>query len=103
MRIWLKEEKENWRLACQVKVKNDLSIIIPNNILEIKKYDCEVISNNNLSTYIKELVIKISADEKINFLSGEYIQIDVPPVTINYDIDIEIKEEYFNFKLFMLK
>lgn len=90
-----KEEKENWRLACQVKVKNDLSIIIPNNILEIKKYDCEVISNNNLSTYIKELVIKISADEKINFLSGEYIQIDVPPVTINYDKDIEIKEEYF--------
>lgn len=102
-----KEEEKKWRLACQVKVKNNLSIIVPNNILDIKKYDCEVISNNNIATYIKELTLKISDGKKLNFKSGEYIQIDIPVIKIFFDKDIKIQEKYIEEwrknKIFSLK
>jgi len=78
------EQKDKVRLACQVKVKNDMDIRIPEEIFGIKKWDCEVISNFNVSTFIKEFVVKLPEGEKLDFQSGGYIQIDVPPIEVDF-------------------
>ncbi|MDR2835926.1 MAG: NADH:ubiquinone reductase (Na(+)-transporting) subunit F, partial [Bacteroidales bacterium] len=91
-----KEQENQWRLACQVKVKNDLEIILPDSILDIKKYECTVISNNNVATFIKELIVKLPENEILKFQSGEYIQIDVPKIKVNFKSDILIDEKYLN-------
>jgi Na+-transporting NADH:ubiquinone oxidoreductase subunit F len=84
-----KEKQENVRLACQVKVKQDMKIRIPDEIFGIKKWDCEVVSNYNVATFIKEFVVKLPAGESLHFESGGYIQIDVPVITVNFkDMDI---------------
>ncbi len=88
-----KEQANNWRLACQVKVKEDLKMQIPQEILGIKKWECTVVSNDNVATYIKEFVVKLPEGEILDFKSGGYIQIDVPKVTVNFR-DMEIGEEY---------
>lgn len=101
-----KEQYDKWRLACQVKVKEDLSITIPQEVLGIKKWECEVVSNRNVATYIKEFVVKLPEGEKLNFKSGGYIQIDVPKIEVDYkDISVEEKfrEEWDKFKMFDLK
>ncbi|WP_226391174.1 NADH:ubiquinone reductase (Na(+)-transporting) subunit F [Penaeicola halotolerans] len=83
------EQQGNVRLACQVKVKNDLKIRIPEEIFGIKKWECEVVSNYNVSTFIKEFVVKLPEGENLDFESGGYIQIDVPKITVNFkDMDI---------------
>lgn len=83
------EQKNNVRLSCQVKVKQDMHIRIPEEIFGIKKWDCEVVSNYNVSTFIKEFVVKLPEGETLDFESGGYIQIDVPVITVNFkDIDI---------------
>ncbi|MGB4414000.1 MAG: NADH:ubiquinone reductase (Na(+)-transporting) subunit F [Paludibacter sp.] len=85
-----KEIKDNWRLGCQVKVKNDLSIKIDESILGVKKWECEVVSNNNVATFIKEFVVKLPEGEHLNFIPGGYIQIDIPKYDLKYsDFDIE--------------
>lgn len=84
-----KEQKEHVRLACQVKVKNDLHIRIPEEIFGIKKWECEVVSNHNVSTFIKEFVVRLPEGETLDFQSGGYIQIDVPACEVDYsNIDI---------------
>lgn len=84
-----KEAKDNWRLACQVKVKNDMEIHVEEEIFGIKKWECEVISNYNVASFIKEFVVKLPEGENLDFEAGGYIQIDVPPTVVNYkDIDI---------------
>ncbi len=88
-----KEQMNNWRLGCQVKVKEDMKIKLAPEILDIKKWECEVISNRNVSTFIKEFVVKLPEGEHLNFKSGGYVQIDVPKCVINYK-DFEIEEEY---------
>ncbi|MEA4937601.1 MAG: NADH:ubiquinone reductase (Na(+)-transporting) subunit F [Paludibacter sp.] len=88
-----KEIKDNWRLGCQVKVKNDMSIKMDESILGVKKWECEVISNNNVATFIKEFVVKLPEGEKLNFVSGGYIQIDVPKYDIKYS-DFEVEERF---------
>lgn len=88
-----KEQLDNWRLSCQVKVRQDLKITIPEEILGIRKWDCEVISNKNVATFIKELTVKVPAGEELNFVPGGYIQIDVPKFEINFR-DIEVEEKY---------
>jgi len=89
-----KEQQDHVRLACQVKVKNDLQIKIPEEIFGIKKWECEVISNYNVSTFIKEFVVRLPEGEKLDFKSGGYIQIDVPEVVVNFkDMDITPKPE----------
>ncbi len=88
-----KEQKQNWRLGCQVKVKQDLKIKIPPEIFGIKKWECEVISNKNVATFIKEFVVKLPEGEKLDFQPGGYIQIDVPPCEVDFK-DIEVDEEY---------
>lgn len=83
------EKKEQVRLSCQVKVKQDMRIKIPEEIFGIKKWDCEVVSNYNVSTFIKEFVVKLPEGETLDFESGGYIQIDVPVITVNFkDMDI---------------
>lgn len=83
------EKKEQVRLSCQVKVKQDMRIKIPEEIFGIKKWDCEVVSNYNVSTFIKEFVVKLPEGETLDFESGGYIQIDVPAITVNFkDMDI---------------
>ena len=88
------EQKENVRLACQVKVKNDMKIQIPEEIFGIKKWDCEVVSNYNVSTFIKEFVVKLPPGETLDFQSGGYIQIDVPEIEVPFNgMDITPKPE----------
>ena len=79
-----KEQQENVRLSCQVKVKNDMRIRIPEEIFGIKKWECEVVSNYNVSTFIKEFVVRLPEGETLDFESGGYIQIDVPPITVDF-------------------
>lgn len=73
------EAKEHWRLACQVKVREDMSIRVPEEVFSIKKWTCTVRSNHNVATFIKELVLELPPGETLHFESGGYIQIDVPP------------------------
>ena len=78
------EKTNNVRLSCQVKVKQDMKIEIPEEIFGIKKWECEVVSNYNVSTFIKEFVVKLPPGENLDFESGGYIQIDVPEVDIDF-------------------
>jgi len=90
-----KEAAENKRLACQVKVKEDMEVRIPDEIFGIKKFECEVISNYNVASFIKEFVVKLPEGEAMDFESGGYIQIDVPQVTVPFkDMDITAHPNY---------
>lgn len=100
-----KQVKDNWRLGCQVKVKNDLKIEIPESILGIKKWECEVVSNRNVATFIKEFVVRLPQGEHLNFIPGSYSQIDIPKYSLKYsDFDIEDKfrGDWDHFKMFDL-
>ena len=88
-----KQIKAGMRLGCQVKVKEDLKIRIPDSTLSVKKVECEVISNHNVASFIKEFTVRIPEGEHLDFKSGEYIQIDVPKGTFDYK-DIEVDEPY---------
>lgn len=105
-----KEIKDNWRLACQVKVKNDIDIKVPASVLDIKEYECTVVSNNNVATFIKEFIVALPEGAHMNFIPGSYAQIKIPPFQIDYDKDIDkasIGPEYLpaweKFGLFNLK
>lgn len=88
-----KEAQNSWRLGCQVKVRNDMKIGIPAEIFGIKKWECEVVSNESVATFIKEFVVRLPEGESMDFRSGGYIQIDVPKTVVNYK-DMDIGEEY---------
>lgn len=88
-----KDQLNHWRLGCQVKVREDLKIQINTQIFGIKKWECTVVSNKNVATFIKEFVVKLPEGEHLNFLSGGYIQIDVPKCDVKYS-DIAVDEEY---------
>ncbi len=88
-----KEQQNNWRLGCQVKVRNDMKIQVPAERFNIKKWECEVISNRNVATFIKEFVVKLPNNEWLDFQSGGYIQIDVPPCEVNFK-DMHVEEEF---------
>jgi len=85
--------RNGYRLSCQVAVKNDLKIQLPNEIFEIKKWKCIVRSNHNVATFIKELVLELPEGENVNFRAGGYIQIEAPKHVVNYK-DFDIEEEY---------
>lgn len=91
-----KQKIDNWRLGCQVKVKKDINIIIPESILGIKKLKCIVKSNYNVSSFIKELILEIPKEESIEFIPGSYIQVYVPKnININYkNINITAHPKY---------
>ncbi len=92
-----KEIKDNWRLACQVKVKENMDIEVPASALEVKEWECTVISNKNVATFIKEFIVALPAGEHMNFEPGSYAQIKIPTFDIDYDRDIDkasIGDEY---------
>ena len=80
-----KEIQQGWRLGCQVKVKEDMSIAVPASILSIKEYECTVISNRNVATFIKEFKVQLPEGEKMNFVPGSYAQIKIPKFEIDYN------------------
>ena len=99
---------EKKRLACQVKVRQNMEIGVPEEVFGIKKWDCEVVSNDNVSTFIKEFVVKLPPGEILKFKSGDYIQLDVPEINIDfnqdlYKIDDKFREDYDKFKIWDLK
>lgn len=101
-----KEQADHWRLGCQVKVKEDMKVHIHQEVLGVKKWECEVVSNNNVATYIKEFVVKLPEGETLDFKSGGYIQIDVPKIDVNFkdmDIDAPFRPEWEQFKMFDLQ
>jgi len=110
-----KQQKENVRLACQVKVKNNMKVQIPEEVFGIKKWECEVVSNYNVASFIKEYVVRLPEGENMHFEAGGYIQIDVPECEVNFkNIDItshprmgkasdEFQAEWDKFKLWDLK
>ncbi|MBP1677186.1 MAG: NADH:ubiquinone oxidoreductase,Na(+)-translocating, subunit [Bacteroidetes bacterium] len=100
-----KEIKDNWRLGCQVKVKNDLSIKMDESILGVKKWECEVVSNKNVATFIKEFVVKLPEGEHLNFVSGGYIQIDIPKYDLKFTdfaIEEQFRDDWDKFKMWDL-
>ncbi len=100
------ERRENVRLGCQVKVKEDMKIQIPDEIFSIKKFECEVISNHNVATFIKDFRVKMPDDVDLDFRAGGYIQIYIPPYSLSYsefDIEDEYKEDWKRFKQFEIK
>ena len=99
------EAKDNWRLACQVKVKNDMKIQIPDEIFSIQKWNCTVKSNRSVATFIKELIVELPEGQEIDFKSGGYIQIDIPKYKLSYsefDIEDEYREDWDNYKMWDL-
>lgn len=100
-----KEQNDNWRLGCQVKVRNDLRIKVPEAILGIKKWECEVVSNRNVATFIKEFVVKLPEGESLHFEPGGYIQIDVPKYEMSYRdilVEDEFKSDWDRYKMWDL-
>ena len=87
------EAKANWRLSCQVAVKQDMKIEVAPEFFGVKKWECTVISNDNVATFIKELVLKIPDGESVNFRAGGYVQLEVPPHEVRYK-DFDIAEMY---------
>lgn len=101
-----KEQANHWRLGCQVKVRNDLKIHVPEEVMGIKKWECEVVSNRNVATFIKEFVVKLPPGETLDFKSGGYIQIDVPKYEMAFkdlEVEAEYRDEWDKFKLWDLK
>jgi len=90
----LKERNEGWRLSCQVAVKNDLKIKIPEEVFGVKEWECEVLSNENVATFIKELVLKLPEGESVDFKAGGYVQLEAPSYRDLAYKDFEIAEEY---------
>jgi Na+-transporting NADH:ubiquinone oxidoreductase subunit F len=88
-----KQIKSGYRLGCQVKIKDNLKIQVPESTLSVKKLECEVISNKNVATFIKEFTVKLPEGEHLDFKSGEYIQIDVPAYEVDFK-DIDVDEIY---------
>ena len=100
--ITKKQAKAGERLSCQVAVKADMKIEVPPEIFSIKKWECEVVSNPNMATFIKELTLKLPEGENVDFRAGGYIQIECPPHDLKYDqfdIEEEYRDEWDKYKL----
>ena len=97
------EAKDNWRLACQVKIKEDMKVHVPDEIFNIQKWDCTVRSNKNVATFIKELVLELPKGDNLNFIAGGYIQIDIPEYHDlnfkNFNVEKEYHEDWDKFKI----
>ena len=105
-----KQQKDHWRLGCQVKVKGDMSIKVPESVMGVKEYECTVISNKNVATFIKEFKVQLPKGAHMDFIPGSYAQIKIPKFEMDYNKDIDkslIGDEYLpaweKFGLFGLK
>lgn len=100
------EQKEQYRLACQVKIRRDMKIRIPEEIFKIQKFECRVRSNHNVATFIKELVLELPQGQTLDFQAGGYIQIDIPPYNLSYkefDVEQEYRSDWDKYHLWDLK
>ncbi len=105
-----KQQKDHWRLGCQVKVKGDMEIKVPESVMGVREYECTVISNKNVATFIKEFKVQLPKGAHMDFLPGSYAQIKIPAFSMSYDKDIDkslIGDAYLpawqKFGLFPLK
>ena len=97
--------RDGWRLSCQVNVKQDMKIQVPEEFFGVKKWECEVIANNNVATFIKELTLKLPEGENVDFRAGGYVQLEAPPFDVkfsDFDIDEEYRGDWERFKFFDL-
>ncbi|HOL77190.1 MAG TPA: NADH:ubiquinone reductase (Na(+)-transporting) subunit F [Candidatus Hydrogenedentes bacterium] len=101
-----KQAREGMRLACQVKVKENLAIEVPPEIFHIRQWVCRVRSNHNVATFIKELVLELPEGESVPFRAGGYIQIECPPHHVrfkDFDIEPEYRDEWDKYDLWKLE
>lgn len=101
-----KQILNDWRLGCQVKVRENMTIEIPKEVFGIKKWECEVVSNDNVATFIKEFVVRLPEGEELDFQSGGYIQIDVPKLDVDFrtmEVQPEYREDWDKLKMWDLK
>ena len=84
-----KEQQAHWRLGCQVKVKDNMSIQVPDSVLEVKEYECTVVSNKLVSSFIKEFIVALPEGAHMDFVPGSYAQIRIPEYEMSYDTDID--------------
>lgn len=100
-----KQIKDHWRLACQCKVKENMTVQVPEEVFGVKEWECEVISNHNVASFIKEFVVKLPAGEHMDFKPGSYAQIKIPAYDVKFaDMIVEdrFKPEWDKFKLWPL-
>jgi len=100
------EKKEGVRLACQVKVRDDMEIQVPEELFSIRNYDVDVVSNDNVATFIKEVVFRLKPEDVMNFKAGGYIQVEVPQGTYHFkdfDVEEQYRGDWDHFKLWDLK
>jgi Na+-transporting NADH:ubiquinone oxidoreductase subunit F len=101
-----REEAEGWRLACQVPVKQDMKVEVPEEVFGVKKWECTVESNENVATFIKELVLKLPEGENVDFRAGGYVQLECPPHVVEYkdfDIQDDYREDWDKFNLWQYR
>jgi Na+-transporting NADH:ubiquinone oxidoreductase subunit F len=100
-----KQQNNHWRLACQVKIRENMTLLLPEEVLGVKKWECEVISNHNVATFIKEFAVKLPEGENLKFKSGGYIQIDVPRCEVSFntmDVEAQYREDWDRMHLWDL-
>ncbi|HOW41304.1 MAG TPA: NADH:ubiquinone reductase (Na(+)-transporting) subunit F [Bacteroidales bacterium] len=101
-----KEQQNNWRLGCQVKIRESITVKVPESVMGIKKWECEVVSNRNVATFIKEFVVKLPEGESLDFTPGGYIQIDVPKYETSFKdfiIEDQFRGDWDLYKMWDLK
>lgn len=101
-----KEQQDQWRLGCQVKIRENITVKVPESVMGIKKWECEVVSNRNVATFIKEFVVRLPEGESLNFTPGGYIQIDVPKYETSFSdfiIEDQFKGDWDHYKMWDLK
>ncbi len=84
-----KEQQDHWRLGCQVKVKDNMKVQVPDSVLEVKEYECTVVSNKLVSSFIKEFIVALPEGEHMDFIPGSYAQIKIPTYEMDYNVDID--------------
>jgi Na+-transporting NADH:ubiquinone oxidoreductase subunit F len=88
-----REASAGWRLSCQTPVKQDMKIHVPEDVFGVKQWECEVVSNPNVATFIKELTLKLPEGESVDFRAGGYVQLECPPHHVKFS-DFDVEEEY---------
>jgi Na+-transporting NADH:ubiquinone oxidoreductase subunit F len=101
-----REQKDGWRLSCQVPVKQDMKIWVPEEVFGVKQWECTVVSNDNVATFIKELVLALPEGESVNFRAGGYVQLEAPAHSVDFSqfsIGEEYKKDWEQFGFFKLR
>jgi len=97
-----RDAADHYRLSCQVAVKQDMEVQVADEVFGVKQYDCTVVSNRNVASFIKELVLALPEGEELEFRAGGYIQIDCPPHDLkftDFDIDEKFRDEWDRFNM----